>query len=38
MSRFAPAIAGRPQLVGLLILLIPALLAACTTPGGKGGY
>ena len=33
MSRFAAAIAGRPQLVRLLILLIPALLAACNVCG-----
>ena len=37
MSHFAIAMASRPRLVGLLVLLIPALLAACT-PGSKGGY
>jgi hypothetical protein len=37
MSHFAIAMERRPRLVALLILLIPALLAACT-PGSKGGY
>lgn len=36
MSHFAIAMERRPRLVGLLILLIPVLLAACTP--GKGGY